>query len=131
MLRSIIVPGWGQAKNGAWLKAVLVAGIGAAFYERLYFENRMVGVYQRKEVEAAGNEDQVAFYERKEERHRNHRRDFIWWTALFLGLAGGDAYVDAQLKGFDVKIQVAPEDEPVPQTGGAALGLKFLLSVSR
>jgi len=113
-LRSLVVPGWGQAKNHSWIKALLVAGIEGAFIERLYFEDRLVQEYRKKRYD---DPDQADFYERKEERHKGHRRDFIWWTSLFVALSMGDAFVDAHLKGFE--IDLGPGTEPDPeQTGG-------------
>jgi hypothetical protein len=129
MLRSVLVPGWGQAKNGAWIKAVLFAGMGAALYERVYFENRMVREYAQKAQDAHGDESLVNHYEKKVARHENHRRDFIWWTCIFLGFCGGDAYVDAHLKGFDVRIQVEPDYEGSPQ-GGLLESLTLRASLS-
>ncbi|MBD3235690.1 MAG: hypothetical protein GF330_03190, partial [Candidatus Eisenbacteria bacterium] len=88
MVRSFLVPGWGQAKNGAWLKALFCAAVGAAFYERLYFEDRMVSEYREK-MHAAEDPYLASVLAGKVERHRGHRRDFIWWTGLFLALCGG------------------------------------------
>ena len=138
MMRSFLVPGWGQAKNGSWWKALFCAGVGAAFYERLYFEDRMVDEYRAK-MAAADDEYLAAVLAGKVERHRNHRRDFIWWTGLFLALCGGDAYVDAHLRGFEVKIQVAPDFQPPihepagesAASGWGTWGLRAGLSLSR
>ena len=115
-LRSLVVPGWGQAKNRSWLKALLVAGLEAAFVERLYFEDRLVGEYRRKRYEYPAQAD---FYERKEERHKGHRLDFIWWTSLFVGLSMGDAFVDAHLKDFEVDL--GPGTDPDPEQAGGLL----------
>jgi len=118
MFRSLALPGWGQLKNGAVWKAVLCAGAGAAFYERLVFESGRIDHYRRARAAAQAHADLAAYYESKVARHRGHRRDFVWWTSLFLLLCGGDAYVDAHLKGFDVRIQAVPESEP-PAAEGA------------
>ena len=123
-LRSLVIPGWGQAKNGMWWKAILVAGIEGAMFERLYFEDRMVHEYRDKQREYPGQAD---FYERKEDRHKSHRRDFIWWTSLFVLLSMGDAFVDAHLQSFDVTLDGVPA--PVEGADTHAQGLSIRLGV--
>ncbi len=125
MMRSAVVPGWGQLKNGSYLRALVVIGLEAAFFERLYFENRMVREYRDK-AKHASDESLVAFYQSRVDRHKGHRRDFIWWTSVLIGLSMGDAYVDAHLKQFDVRLQVEPDmgstEAPDP---GVRLGLSL------
>ncbi len=128
MARSALIPGWGQAKNAKWLKALIVAGIEGAFFERLVFENGRVHYYRDRAAELpAEQEGKRAYYEAKVERHEDHRRDFIWWTSLAVALAMGDAYVDAQLRDFDVELQAEPE--PVGASEGG--GLRLRLSIGR
>jgi hypothetical protein len=123
-----VIPGWGQAANGAWIKALLVAGIEAAFFERLIFEDRLVHEYREK---AQTLPSEAAFYRRKEERHKSHRRDFIWWTSFVVALAVGDAYVDAHLRSFDVRLQAEPRLEDGSDGKGAReLGLRVSLALS-
>jgi len=124
-LRSLMVPGWGQAKNGMWWKALIVAGIEGAMIERLYFEDRRVHVYRQKKYDYPG---QTEYYERKEQRHKGHRRDFIWWTSLFVILSMGDAFVDAHLKSFDVHLEGSPA--PADVTDGEANSLSLRLAVA-
>jgi len=113
MARSGLVPGWGQAKNGQWLKAVVVAGIEAAMFERLRFERGRIHHYrERAAVLPAEEKEKHDYYMSKVERHKNHRRDYIWWTGLAILLSMGDAYVDAQLRDFDVNLQYEPEPQP-------------------
>ena len=123
-LRSLVIPGWGQAKNGAWLKALFVAGVQIAFIERLVFENRMVHEYRDK---ALDDPSEAAFYKMKAERHESHRRDFIWWTSLWVALSMGDAYVDAHLRDFDVRLQAEPSTEP--GGGDESVGLAVRVSL--
>jgi len=111
MLRSLVVPGWGQLKNRAWLKALLVAGIEGALIERLLFEDRVSGDFASKAALFPEDSAERARFEWKSEKHSRHRRDFTWWTAIFIVLSMGDAYVDAHLKRFDVRVQTEPEEE--------------------
>lgn len=129
MLRSALVPGWGQAKNGEWLKVLLAVGLEATFAERLRFEHCMVQRYEQRllwaEVRGAGaiERDQLRW---RVEKHENHRRDFIWWTSMLVVLSMGDAFVDAHLKGFDVRLQAEPAGgEAAPEESGVRLGLVY------
>ncbi len=126
MLRSGLIPGWGQAKNGQWLKALVVIGIEAAFFERLHFEQGRIDYYRdRAAALPPGADEKHDYYMSKVERHERHRRDFTWWTGLAVLLAMGDAYVDAQLRDFDVNLQYEPEPQPGGQTeSGPAAALK-------
>ena len=112
MARSLVVPGWGQLKNGAWWKAILVAGIEGALVERLCFEDRLAGAFRRRAERVDPESEAFARLDWKAEKHRRHRRDFIWWTSLFVLLSMGDAYVDAHLKRFDVELQIEPGAVP-------------------
>jgi hypothetical protein len=129
MVRSALFPGWGQAKNGAWLKALLVAGIESAFLERLYYEDRMTGIYRARAAATPVISEEHAIWDAKTRRHIGHRRDFTWWTGLLIAVSITDAYVDAQLRGFDVRLEGAPEDagDPAPGQRGAT-GLQVALS---
>lgn len=131
MFRSLAFPGWGQAKNGTWLKALIVAGIEVAFIERLVYENRMVHEYRDKAAACPPESDEKAdYYRQKQERHESHRRDFIWWTSLFVLLSMGDAYVDAHLRAFDVRLQAEPEVGEGDGDGeSAALSLRISLAL--
>src|SRR6185503_6099167 len=40
MLRSLLVPGWGQAHNGAWIKAALVAAGDGTLRVRFFRDER-------------------------------------------------------------------------------------------
>jgi len=106
LLRSFLVPAWGQVHNRAWIKALVVAGIEGAMIERLLYERRRVHHYRALAYERPLEAD---YYFAKERRHRLHRRDFIWWTSLFVFMSMWDAYVDAHLKFLDVDLQTDPE----------------------
>lgn len=126
MARSLVFPGWGQAKNRSWLKAIVVAGVEGAFLERIAYENRMADRYAALADAYAADDPLRVPFDQGVERHRNHRRDFVWWTGLWVFLAMGDAYTDAHLKHFDVRLQ---EDPPSGDRGDAAPGAAGSLRV--
>jgi hypothetical protein len=107
MLRSAVVPGWGQWANGKHVKAVVVAaGEGYLLWRAVDYGRQE----QAKSREALG-ETNPAQRARLERRHRtlaSHRRDFTWWSVFAGLLSVGDAYVDAQLGNFDAEFK--PQD---------------------
>jgi hypothetical protein len=130
MLRSLVFPGWGQAHNGAWLKAAGVAGaegwLGVALLqdrrdlERLLAEaNALQGVDEASYVAAAN-------------RYNARLNTFVgrqWLLGGVLTYALVDAYVDAHFRNFDIEFRhdpALPDDLPAdpdtPKKGGSARG---------
>ena len=90
VLRSLVVPGWGQFYNESYVKAVAFAGIeGSLIFSASYQHDQM------KRFEKAQDFPRERFY-------RNSRNRLLWWLAGTVLLSMGDAYVDAQLYGLDV-----------------------------
>lgn len=90
MLRSVLVPGWGQWTNGKRLKALVVAGSeGYLIYRAVDW-----GRIERNAVSLT-----------EEEHAAMRRRDFTWWSIFAGALSMGDAYVDAHLRNFDVEFK--------------------------
>ena len=103
MMRSVAVPGWGQAKNGQWAKAVLLGGTETGFVVAAIREDQLAADAQDKAHE---NPDEAWFWTDQAEAHKSRKRDYVWWGAFTLLLSMGDAYVDAHLKGFDAEFKV-------------------------
>ncbi|HVP39059.1 MAG TPA: DUF5683 domain-containing protein [Candidatus Saccharimonadales bacterium] len=101
MLRSALVPGWGQLTNGKWWKAILVAGLEGYLAASAVSAGRDVHRYEDSLRVAPTYEDTLnaEFYLQDA---RNRRSGFIWWTVGAVGLSMLDAYVDAHFKNFDV-----------------------------
>jgi hypothetical protein len=90
VLRSLVVPGWGQFYNESYVKAVAFAGIeGSLIFSASYQHDQM------KRFEKAHDFPRERFY-------RSSRNRLLWWLAGTVLLSMGDAYVDAQLYGLDV-----------------------------
>lgn len=94
LLRSALLPGWGQYANGRPFKALLFSAAAAGFLGKAIAEARGLD-----RAEAAGHSD-------RELQDRAARRN-TWVLGLLATstLAGLDAYVDAQLAGFAVAAQ--------------------------
>jgi len=86
VLRSAVLPGWGQWSNGQKLKSVLVFGAEMGLAGNAAYQNRLALRSQTR--------DERDFY-------RNNRSQSIWWFAAVYFLSLADAYVDAQLWHFD------------------------------
>ena len=87
MIRSILFPGWGQLYNGKKWKAAFVFAV----------ETGIVGtiLYWNQQANRAPDAEHRALY-------LEYRNRGFWYLGLAILLSAGDAYVDAQLAGFDV-----------------------------
>jgi hypothetical protein len=105
MMRSAVVPGWGQLHNGSWLKALVFGGAQCAFIYGFYNEDRLA----EDAAELALHYPELGpEYREISSDHRAKKKDYIWWGAFATILSLGDAYVDAHLNRFDVEFR--PED---------------------
>ncbi len=86
MLRSLVVPGWGQAYNKQWFKAGLFAAAEIGLITNAIIQNQ----YKQKATSWA-----------EREYYRNNRSLSLWWLAGVVLYSMGDAYVDAHLYHFD------------------------------
>lgn len=93
LVRSLLLPGWGQYANGRPFKALGFGAAAVVLAGRVVAQQRDLGRATRRGAPDLELEDLAA--------GRNTR------VLLFLAnatLAGIDAYVDAQLVGFDVSL---------------------------
>jgi hypothetical protein len=100
MLRSAVVPGWGQMYNHQFLKAALVvAGEGFIVYktlDELKLENDAI---DRAAALPPGPDQDFALEEQTV--HQNRKISWIWWGVAAHLLSMADAYVDAHLSTFE------------------------------
>jgi hypothetical protein len=94
MMRSAVVPGWGQLHNGSWVKALIFGGAQCGFIYGIVNEDRLA------EEDPENSSD-----------HKARKKDYIWWGAFATLLSLGDAYVDAHLDRFNAEFR--PEDSAV------------------
>ncbi|MDM7926956.1 MAG: DUF5683 domain-containing protein, partial [bacterium] len=100
LIRSAVLPGWGQWYNGARWKTGLVAAAAAGLAANIVIQNRRAA--------DSITEDERAFYE-------NSRNLTWWWVVGLYGLTLADAYVDAHLWHFDTG----------PELGRGATGVRL------
>lgn len=82
MIRSAIIPGWGQIYCENYLKGGALFAVNMFFYSRVYSYH--------KKWRDTGNSD-----------YQNKRNTYTWYSALAYLLTIADAYVDASLYKFD------------------------------
>jgi hypothetical protein len=86
MIRSLIIPGWGQWYNQKKLKAVVVFGTETGILINSIYLNQMT----QKSTTTA-----------EREYYLNNRNLSNWWLVGALLFSVADAFVDAQLSDFD------------------------------
>ena len=86
MLRSLVVPGWGQFYNGKWFKGLVLGGTETGLI--------INAVVQNQWAQAADNIYDRDFY-------RENRSLSIWWLGGAILYSIADAFVDAHLSDFD------------------------------
>lgn len=148
IIRSAIIPGWGQAYNKKYWKLPLVYGaLGTT--TALFFRN----LRQYKDAKNAYilatdgdplNDEQIKqpYYAVKDQPERikvfrNQVRQNVDYCVLFFlvfwGLNVADAAVDAHLKSFDVSDNLSLQFKPFyhPATGSTGLSLVFNLGQAK
>ncbi len=107
VLRSAVLPGWGQFYNESYLKAGAALAINGTLLGTIFYYNDR---WQAK----------------RDVQFRDRRDTFIWiWGVVYL-LTMVDAYVDANLYGFDkvLRLSVQPPQK-YNHPGMLSLQLRF------
>jgi len=110
MLRSAIVPGWGQIANHKLIKAIVVVGGEGLLVSKALDE-------YHKEQDAANLGDALS-----KDRHYNLKVNYVWWAIAVHLLQMADAYVDAHLASFEADF--GPEEAPHQSAVGPGLDRK-------
>ncbi len=114
MIRSAILPGWGQLHNGSWFKALAVAGGEGALGYNMLQDVRELDRLNGKVNEARAANDAEA--ELAAITAYNDRQSALvgreWLLGGVLLYAMVDAYVDAHFRHFDFEFK---HDPALPQ----------------
>jgi len=130
MLRSAIVPGWGQFHNGAWIKGLAIVGLEAWVGLKLLDDQRELDDLSALADEARRNGDTV-LEDAAIEQYNAKLDTFIgrqWLMGGLIGYALLDAYIDAHFRDFDVGFRgdpALPEGKPDAGKGGGKLFLRW------
>lgn len=116
LLRSALVPGWGQVATGHPLKALIFLSTAAALGSGVAVEIRRANeATDRANHVASGDEATYERYVGERDTHLNKRDDYVSWLLLFWVYNMADAYVEGHFVGFgglDMRIAPAPTPEP-------------------
>jgi hypothetical protein len=100
--RSLVLPGWGQIHNQAWIKAVGVAGAEGWLIARMVQDEQALqdiqGSIDEAQDDAAYDAGIAAYNSRLAETVRRR-----WFFGAVLAYAVLDAYVDAHFVDFEVE----------------------------
>jgi len=117
LVKSMVVPGWGQITNRRYLKAAVAIGLESWFIAGAVTEWKRAND-ARDEFRAEGG-DINHFYEY--EFHNGNKNDYLWALGVTVFISMFDAYVDAHLRPYrDDRI---PDTNPPP--GVAVVLLSF------
>jgi TM2 domain-containing membrane protein YozV len=110
MIRSLLVPGWGQFYNGKWFKGIIAVGAEAGLVANAYYLDYRLN-------------QSTTDYER--EFYRDNRNLSYWWLGAAIILSMLDAYVDAQLYDFDESEDLSLNFKDVDAMIGASGTISF------
>ncbi len=126
LLRSLVLPGWGQWYAGAYWKApVFLAGNVLCAVLTVTNQQRYAELQRRISDASAGGADALELFRLRALRDAYaQRRDLALagWVAAYL-LAAVDAYVSAHLAGFDVSERLSCV--PIPAASGWAFAVQL------
>ena len=128
MLRSLVVPGWGQAHNGAWIKAAAVAATEVAFTTRVVADQRELDRLAENVARARASDDidleEAAVAAYNERLDASFARQYLLGAVVVYALV--DAYVDAHFRHFKVEFETDPAlPEGMPEEVGVRVGWEW------
>lgn len=98
LFKSMVIPGWGQAGNGKYVKAVIFLGLQTWFVASAIHYGQDAADFRSKWEAAQTVEERNKWYGLYDDR-RDNRNKFTWFAGINAFVAMFDAYVDAHLSG--------------------------------
>jgi hypothetical protein len=136
MLASLAFPGLGQLYNDEGLRALLIFSWEAYYLSVILREGQQADLYKRRA--AALGEDETwqgldrAALRARFHSHEERQTDYVWYTGALVLASVLDAYVFANLHGFDTddirgrqRAAVLPRLDPGARSVGLQLRLAF------
>jgi hypothetical protein len=118
----LILPGWGQAANGRWIKSALAFGFYAGYVAWGVSLNQdkqdALGAFNAAQTDSAR-----AVWAAEADRIDSDRNGKYWIAGFVLLLSMADAYVDAHLRHFDERMDA--DVGLIPAGGEPALGVRL------
>jgi hypothetical protein len=103
MLLTAAIPGGGQFYTERYFKGIIIGGTQSYLIYR--------GIQTQLELNKIGNNLSQEAQEEKQELF-DQRREIGWWMALVWTIGILDAYVDAQLYGFESDLTIDERGSP-------------------
>ena len=114
MIRSAIIPGWGQVYNKKYIKALVYLG------GELYFASRYISLDDKIKKLVDDGEDELTIEDKEHERN-----GWLWLLGAGYLLALGDAFVDAHLYGLYDDKKLSVRLRTVDRSGSLQMQLNF------
>ena len=118
MIRSAILPGWGQLHNGSWLKALALAGVEGTLGYKMVNDadelNRLNAQVEAARAASDADAELQAVIAYNDRQSALVGRQWLFGGVLLYAMM--DAYVDAHFRHFDVEFKhdpALPEGVPV------------------
>jgi hypothetical protein len=110
MLRSLVLPGWGQVHNRAWIKAVAVAGGEGWLGFRIRDDRRTLDQLLRQvhEAQAAGDDGLELVLVDRYNTRLSASQSHQWLLGALVVYALLDAYIDAHFRSFRMEFESDP-----------------------
>lgn len=126
LLKSAVLPGWGQLGNRAYIKAGVFATLQAWFVLSAVHYGSAAADYRARWNDATDPSNRNDYYGLYQD-HRDDRNKFTWFAVINSFVAMFDAFVDAHLSGSpDSRAEKELSFEIVPHaTDGARAVLSY------
>lgn len=124
LLKSLVIPGWGQVGNGRWFKAILFAGLQVWFVGEVVHYGGQASDFKNlyeQSVDVSQRNDYYGLYEDR----RQERNKYIFFLGLATLVSVFDAYVDAHLSGAPDAQKIGLQFSHSPDGAHASLSLRF------
>jgi len=102
VLLSFLLPGGGQVYTGNWWKAALIAPAEVTLGYFSVKEHVEASKSLKRYQEQGDPADSTRYI-----GHRDARTALLWWTGAVVAFSMADAYVSAQMYGFDREVRLA------------------------
>lgn len=97
LLRSVVLPGWGQLYTKQYLKAGIALALETTFFSLALVENHNAQVHKKNYLVNKADIGELDLY-----MFHKDRRNIYWWSfGITVFVSMWDAYVDAHLYGFE------------------------------
>ena len=127
MMRSAVLPGWGQFHNHAWIKGLAVAAGEVALILGIADDNRELDHLSAAADSAYAHGDEIAYSAAINSYNNTLAQSTSrkWWLGGVLAYALADAYVDAHFARFNVEFDTGRDKNTKKVTNRLRVGWSF------